>query len=232
MSGRVILLVGAALVAMGAAQPAGQAAAEGWSVGKFLGGRTVEGSGKLVTVDREVPPFERIASHGPLDVTVRIGSPQKVTITIDDNLAELVTTEVRGKELKIEVDKPCRSEKAARVEITVPALLEFSNFGSGDADITGLAGESFTYDAMGSGDLQASGRVARLEVGIKGSGDVEARDLEAGAVKVSIMGSGDAAVRAADRLDASIMGSGDVTCYGKPPQIEKHVMGSGAVILK
>jgi hypothetical protein len=232
MSRRLVLLGCAAILALAVVQPAGRAAAEGWSVSKFLGGKAVEGSGKVITQERNVSPFERISSNGPLDVAVRIGSPQKVAVTIDDNLAELVSTEVRGKTLKIEITSPCRSDRNARVEITVPALAGFSNSGSGDVNLMGLEGESFEYEIAGSGDLQASGKMGSLDVSIKGSGDVDARDLDAGSVKVSIMGSGDAVVHAAESLDASIMGSGDVTCYGKPAHVEKHVMGSGEINLR
>ncbi len=234
--GRRILKAGrsAALVALALAisLAAGQAAAEGWSVGKLLGGKTVEGSGKMVTEERQVAAFDRIESDGPLDVDIRIGSPQKVTLTIDDNLAPLVSTEVHGNKLKIEIKKACRSDTPAKVEIVVPSLAGVASYGSGDITLGALAGGAFQYEIFGSGDLKADGKVEKLDVSIAGSGDVNAQDLQAGAVKVRIMGSGDAVVLAKESLDASIMGSGDVTCFGNPPRVEKHTFGSGEINMR
>ena len=57
------------------------------------------------------------------------------------------------------------------------------------AELVGVVVEG--HWRAGSGDVQASGRVAKLDVSIAGSGDVRTRELAAGDVSVSIAGSGD-----------------------------------------
>ena len=64
--------------------------------------------------------------------------------------------------------------------------------------------------------------------GVKGSGDVDAFDLQTRNSSVVITGSGNSRVSAADKLQAKITGSGDVLYKGHP-QISQSITGSGKV---
>ena len=101
--------------------------------------------------------------------------------------------------------------------------------GSGDIQVNGLKAGELEARVTGSGDVTLKGSADRLQAEVTGSGDVHAADLSVKSAQVKVTGSGDVAVRATAELDATIMGSGDVHYYGHPPEVHKHVSGSGDI---
>jgi hypothetical protein len=118
--------------------------------------------------------------------------------------------------------------KPASVRVEVPNLDEVTVDGSADVALAGLHGASFVATVHGSGDVEASGTVDRLEYSGFGSGDAKLRDLRVKNAVIRIAGSGDVHVNASDTIDARIDGSGDVH-YLHSPTITQSVHGSGDV---
>ncbi len=186
-------------------------------------GRGIKGSGHSITVDRDVGHFSRVNLLGSTDVEVTIGSDRPVRVTSDDNLVDLIRTDVRGGELRIEPDGNLRTRVDTRVSIVVPTLKGFHLTGSGNASIHGLDEDAFEIVDVGSGSVTVDGRTESLSIRISGSGDVNAADLRSNDVAIRLFGSGDAAVFASDSLDVSIDGSGD------PADVSQNVDGSGRI---
>jgi hypothetical protein len=195
----------------------------------LFGGKHVEGSGQAKSETRTVESFEEIELSGAYDVFVTIGPEQKVELTFDDNLIDLIRTQVRGHSLRIFSKESYSSDLNCRVDITVPKLEAVSCSGSGDIDVSDLKGELFEFDLSGSGGLRVDGLVDKLEVSVSGSGDVDARELIAKDVYCSVSGSGNIRVHADSSLDGSVSGSGDISYYGSPEHISTHVSGSGRI---
>jgi hypothetical protein len=195
---------------------------------------TIKGSGKLTTEKRDIESFDRIENFISADITVRIGEPQKVELTFDDNLIDLVTTEVRGSTLEIRSERSYSSRKGCKIEIVVPSLEQVGISGSGDMNVSGLKCEDFELDIHGSGDFEGEGEVKYLSVKIHGSGDTEFRDLVSDEVSVSIYGSGDVYLDGeVAEFDVSINGSGDVDARRlEADDVTVAVYGSGDVYVK
>jgi len=199
-------------------------------VWKFVTGRDcIDGSGDLVTESRDLEEFTRIKLSGSMDLYVNVGRDQEVQLTFDDNLIDLIETEVRGKTLKIWSEESYSCSRGCRIDISVPSLETVQLSGSGDIEIYDLSGDMFEYTVSGSGDLQVSGEVAEVEIKVSGSGDVDARDLKAADVYVRVSGSGDVRVFASESFDGKVSGSGDITFYGDPEHVSRRVSGSGDI---
>jgi hypothetical protein len=198
---------------------------KGW----FKWRHTVEGSGNLVTQEREVDSFVNIDAGGSFDIEITVGPQASVEVTFDDNIVDLIDTRVRGKTLFIDSDASWSSSRGCKVEITVPLLESLSLNGSGDVDIRELKGKFFECEINGSGDIVATGEIEELEIDISGSGDVDARNLKAKNVYVRIQGSGDVDVYASEDFDGAVYGSGDIKYYGNPKYTNTHVAGSGSI---
>jgi hypothetical protein len=217
------------------------------------GAKRVEGSGTVVDQQREVGSFSAIRVSGPIDVQLRSGDKEQVSVRFDDNLQSLIeTTVVEGRaptlEIRVARDASFRARKAPVVSITFRQLEALSLSGSGDvrADrvrtddlaisiagssdvrIDDLDANTLGISIAGSGDFQASGRADTQGIRIAGSGDVRAQRLTGKVVKISIAGSGDAHVNASETLEVSIAGSGDVI-YAGSPKVTQKIMGSGSV---
>lgn len=192
-------------------------------------GHTEKGSGHLETESRDLGPFVRIQSEIGIDIQVKIGEPQNVAVTIDDNLLDNVKTRVRGKTLVISSRGSFSTSRNAQIEITVASLESISLDGSGDISVDGLNGSRFEFDLAGSGSLIASGKVQELEINVDGSGNVDTEDLAAEDVQVEVNGSGDVKVAAVKSFDGVINGSGNIVYFGDPADISTNVYGSGTI---
>lgn len=188
-----------------------------------------EGSGVLATEEREVGSFTRIALAGSPDVEVTVGEPPSVAVEADDNLIGMLSTRVRGDTLVIKIDGSCSSSLGFRVRVTVPALEAVEVTGSGDITVEGVQAERFTASVTGSGDAEVVGSTDRLVARVTGSGDLHLYDLASREAKASVTGSGDIEIRASGSLKASVTGSGDIAYAGSPPQVSRHVTGSGDI---
>lgn len=204
-------------------------AVSGLSASCIAGKPTIRGSGVVKTESRQVEQFDRLAVGGAFDVVVKIGEPQSVVISADDNLLEHVDTKVKDGQLRIDSDESLQSKQDIKVEITVKSLKAAGLAGSGDMKIDGVNGPELKLSIAGSGDVKASGAVEELEMAVAGSGSFKLEDLDAKTAKVDIAGSGDAALRVSTELKVSIAGSGDVTYIGSPATVKKSIAGSGAV---
>jgi hypothetical protein len=216
---------------------------------------TTTGSGNAATEVRAASDFQTIALRGGIDLVVRQGNSESVTVRADDDILPLVQTVVEGSgetrtlRIQFKSGESVRTKTQVVVtvdvvkleaiassgsgDITIEALktptLTMSISGSSDAALKQLDTERLAISIAGSGDVQASGRAARLEVSIAGSGDVGARELLAGDVSVSIAGSGDASVTAQRTLSVAIAGSGDVEYGGGATLAKRSIAGSGSV---
>lgn len=192
------------------------------------GFRGVKGSGVAAISTREVPAFEAIRVDGSVNVEAVAGEKQSLTLECDDNLLELIRTEVVNGVLVVKQAQPYSTTLGVVVKVAAPALKSACVSGSGDVCAKNISGKAFEVSIRGSGDVEAEGRVDALRVSITGSGDAGLQDLVCKNAEVKIAGSGDANVHAEESLKVSIAGSGDVAYHGFPT-VEKRIHGSGSV---
>ncbi len=207
----------------------GGAFAKNWqhSVGKW--GSGTKGSGDLVTQERTVEAFSRIETNLSVEMVVEVGKPQAVSLSFDDNLIDFIRTEVDGKTLVIDTEESFSSRNSVQIKVSVPAIDLIMTEGSGVIDVHNLNNKKFRIILSGSGDVHLDGTSEFIDIEINGSGDVDATELAAGDVAVTINGSGAARVAATGSLDAEVNGSGDVLYTGKPEAIYSSVNGSGKI---
>jgi hypothetical protein len=214
-------------------------------------GNTVKGSGKEVTVARQVAAFSALRLDSSVDVQAHQGTAPSVTVHADDNIEPLIETVVDGDTLVVRTKKGSGyySHHKVMVDVVFTSLTAVQQRGSGDLHIDKISGPKFESSISGSGDLQIenaqvgaftlsiagsgdvviAGTADEARFGIAGSGDINARNFAARKVNVSVSGSGDAHVNATEALEARVAGSGDVTYSGHPRDVSRHVSGSGSI---
>jgi hypothetical protein len=191
-----------------------------------------QGSGVTATETRELPAFSAIDLAGVNDVIVGIGGEQRVVVLGDDNLIELVTTEVEGGTLVIAQSQAFEAASPMRVEITVPSLDDVRLSGSGAVSIDGHDIELFAVSMSGTGVIRGSGTAGRLDVELGGTGDIELESLAAESATVELSGAGNVHVHVTGSLDARVSGTGTIFYTGSPSNVSSEVTGAGAVIEK
>ena len=190
----------------------------------------VQGSGIEATQTRSVPPFTSVDMAGTSRIDIRVGDAQKVVVHADDNLLDLVTTEVRHGRLVVDNSGDFTTRTPMTVDVTVPELDALALSGSGIVTAEGVDAESLDVRVPGVGVLVVSGTVDRLDAGLAGSGDVQLQDLIAREVTATVSGSGRLQVQATHSLDALVSGSGAIFYTGGPSSVSRDVTGTGAIV--
>lgn len=194
-----------------------------------IGYSQTKGSGNVVSQERNTGDFTGIKLTCSADLYITQGN-SSVTVKADDNIQELIATNVDNDVLEISVKgKGFRSAKKLEVHISVPSLEKIKNSGSGDIKFVNVfsANELNIY-INGSGDLTANFDVKSLELKVSGSGDVELSGVK-GNLKDTNLGSGDLDAERLKLEDCYIKnsGSGDIELEGKTNNLTVGQAGSG-----
>lgn len=197
---------------------------------QFWGGKS--GSGKIVSDVREVPDFSKVRLTGSGDVVMSKGAKREVRVEADDNIIEDVRTEVADNgTLILGMKKGSWNNVHLKYIIVNPVLEGAEISGSGSIIVeSDFDAKQMQSGISGSGSIRfKSGKTAKHDVRISGSGSIMADAIESDDVTVEISGSGSANVFAKKTLNARISGSGDVY-YKGTPEITKSIRGSGSLV--
>jgi len=196
----------------------------------FVGCRWVgiRGNGHIVTDQRAIEDFSEIHSSGAFEIEWRVGSPA-LSITTDENLLPEIEARKVENYLELRTRKPLRPTHQIKVLASSSQRIGVRISGASDLTVPALGGAKFALQASGAADVKLEGVVDELLVDISGAGDLNARALHARVVQISITGAGDALVDAADTLRVALTGAGEVTYFGNPKTVEKHITGLGSI---
>ncbi len=192
---------------------------------------TTRGSGQLATAQREVSGFTKVELAGQGELTIEQTGTESLTISAEDNLLPLLTSDVSGDTLVLGT-KPNTSivtTKPITYAVTVKNLDGLAVSGSGTMSAPKLATTELSSKISGSGTITVSGAATDQDLEISGSGQYQADGLTSKTVNARISGSGNASVMATDVLDVQISGSGSVT-YSGDPRVMQEISGSGQLI--
>lgn len=115
------------------------------------------------------------------------------------------------------------------VGVEVVGLQEVAIEGSGNVTVEDVLERRFHAEVRGSGDITVSGTVVDLRACVRGSGDIDARNLQAQCAFLQVDGSGDIDAKVLEDVDAYVRGSGDISVLGQPKRRNENVSGSGKV---
>jgi len=196
-------------------------------------GKGVSGEGKRVTKTLDLEEFSGIGVSIGAEIHLRQGNKQKVEIKAQQNIIDLIDTEIRNDKWRVRLEKGTNLKRHDGIDvyITLPMIDELSVAGAGS-----IVGETDFNDVddlevsiAGSGDIMLNGSGEDLEVSIAGSGDIDLAGFKVDDCEVSIAGSGDCEINVSGSLQVSIAGSGDVKYKGNPDKVKSSIAGSGDV---
>lgn len=209
----------------------------------------VIGTGEPVTREIPVAMLNGITLEGSMDVTVVRGDTQRVEVTAQPELIDLVKTKVDNGMWKVTTTSDYKSDREFTVRLTLPMLntviIEGSGnvmsgqvFNTGKTHLAVKGSGSIAIDTLheglleavidGSGSISVNGTCRELELTSEGSGGLHALGLAANEAELNLRGSGSAEVTVISSLEAELSGSGGLRYRGKP-EVSTKVTGSGSV---
>lgn len=188
----------------------------------------LRGNGTIKTEPRQVPNFSKLDAGGFYEIEWHPGAPS-LNLTTDENLLSHITTSVSGDQLKIDLDGAVAPTDGIKIVITSPVLTTVELSGALELTAKQLTGDKFVLQTSGAAKVTLSGQVNRLLADLTGASKLEAADLSAKDVELSVTGAGKANVTASNSLRAAITGAGKVIYGGKPQMVQKNITGAGKI---
>ena len=209
---------------------------------------TIDGNGEVVSENRKVTSFNKIDISGGYEVLLNQGNSENLEIEADENLMELIETEVKNNTLYISSTKPIGDSESLKLYITtvnledidVSGAIDLKNKGtfksenleievSGAADIDlDIEVENLTMDMSGASETTLSGSASNFDIELSGAGELQAKKLKTRNTSIDISGAGSAEVFAKKTLKVSVSGAGSVKYKGNP-KVEEDISGAGSV---
>jgi hypothetical protein len=197
--------------------------------GESIPEEKIFGSGTKTESIREVTDFTAIEMKTFGEVDVSFGQETSVTVSIDDNLVDIVDTTVMDGKLTIATKKRFSSGLGPKVSIKMPVLTDVEFLGQGAFAIREIKGDSLTIKMPGTGALTASGEVQSLYVDVSGVGNAILKKLSAKSAVFKLSGAGNIEASVVDSLKVESSGTGSIKVIGNPKDVEKKITGTGSV---
>jgi hypothetical protein len=201
-----------------------------------------------------ITSFDRIRVEGPYAVTLTSGRGPSARATGTPQGLDAVVVRVEGRTLLIQRSTsawtafPGQDRGPVTIAVTAPRLVQATLAGSGSLDVDTmrdaridltLAGsgrltvrridtDQLGASVSGSGGMILAGRAAGARVALRGSGNIDAAELQASDAIVTSEGSGDVSLTAVRTASVSTVGSGTLKIAGKPACTVRRT-GSGNV---
>lgn len=193
-------------------------------------GRTIAGSGNVVTQSRVVSGFHSVELSGDGRLYIEVGETEALTITADDNLMEYINSDVVGSRLVLDAYNHVNLDPSAEIiyRVSVKNLDEISVSGDAVGDAKGIHADRFRVRISGDGSVLVAGTTDQQDVRISGDGDYKGQSLVSKSARVDISGDGKALVVVSDNLEGNISGDGSLEYIGSP-KVEQHISGDGTI---
>jgi hypothetical protein len=195
-------------------------------------GPNIQGSGVSQTEQRDVGDITAIKCMIAAKITVTQAEQPAFSITADDNLLPIITTETVNGTLKISAEESYSTPTTVQIQIKVPMISRVEVLGCADVLLDSVTDEKLELKINGSGDIEAIGKVRSLDAQVNGCGDLRLKELQTQDSRLKINGSGDAELFVTDSLDAQVNGSGDIAYHGNPASVHSKVNGCGSIVKK
>lgn len=194
-------------------------------------GSGVRGSGTVKTETRSVSGFTNVSLTGIGTLNIRQTGTESLSITAEDNLLPLLTSDVSNGTLTLGIKQgqSIAPTKNIVYTLTVKTLNGLSISGASNVNIQGLSTNALSVTISGLAQVSVSGRAQSQTVRLSGAGAYQGRNLQTATTQLSVSGAGNATISASQTLDVTISGAGNVTYYGSP-QVTQSISGAGKVI--
>jgi hypothetical protein len=212
--------------------------------------KQLTGSGAVVSRQVPVSSFSKIQVSYAFQVRLSTGSPEAVTIRVDDNLVDDLDVGVSDDTLRIglsggtsvsratlQADVTASSVSAIETSgasaVTLVDPIRSSSFAlelSGGSRFDGaVAISGGSVQLSGASDASLTGSASTLAISASGASQLHARDLSIGALTIDLSGASHGEVNVTGTISASASGASNLTYEGSPTFTRKDVSGASQI---
>jgi hypothetical protein len=213
-------------------------------------GTGVQGDGNVKSEERTVnQPFNAIKASQGLDVYLTQGNEESIVIEADENLHELIKTEVKDNVLHIYTKKNIGHASSKKIMVGFKDISKITSTSGSDISSTNTITSEHLELNTSSGsdmklhvnttvlecnsssgsDLKLSGTTQKLMADASSGSDIKAGDLIAESSHVRATSGADITVNTSKELTADANSGGDIRYYGNPEIVNKKDSPSGSI---
>jgi len=217
----------------------------------FLG-PSIKGNGKVTEEIRTVDEFNRINVSRGMNVYITQVSPAKVVVIADNNLHEVIQTEVRGGVLKVYTDENIRWAKEKKVMVTVETIsgVETSSGSnawsqgpimSEDLELRSSSGanlnmevnaKSLKADCSSGANIRLSGLAKDAELEGSSGANLKGEELKVDRCTMKASSGANVLATVVEKLDAHASSGGNISYFGEPTSTEIKTSSGGNIFKK
>lgn len=178
----------------------------------------LNGSGQIVSQERNLPEFENVIIKSVVETNISYGTEFSVTVRTDAVAVNRVHTHVNNNTLSIDLDENINYQRIDfEVDVVMPFIDMVENRGVSNSSLQGF----FNMDEIrilhdGVGDFTVSGSASVLDLNHNGVGDLHANNFSADICHADHDGVGNMYLSVNDELDGSLSGVGNIYYQGNP----------------
>ena len=215
----------------------------------YLPVERIRGDGNVVTEERDVPEFEGIKVSTGVDVYITRGEHKTLEVEADENIQEVLITEVNNGILHVYCSKNVYRAKSLKVFASTETLNNIKISSAGDVECKGTfnadrldiglssAGNLFIdveaneidCSISSSGDVDISGSADYLYARLSSAGDLNAYDLKVEDCEISVSSAGSAKIYVTGDLKARASSAGSIYYRGDPGRIDSRSSSAGGI---
>lgn len=210
---------------------------------------SVTGDGNVVTEVRNVSDFTGISVSSGIDVYLTQGDQTEVIVEADQNLQELIITEVMGSVLHMKSEKNIRMAESKKVWVTCPVVNRIDISSAGDVngenpiktdkldiDMSSagdlhmeIEADEVSIDISSAGNVYLMGTAGSIQADLSSAGDLDAYDLIAKSADITVSSAGSAKVHVTDEASFRSSSAGDINFRGDPKILEMNSSSAGSI---
>ncbi len=213
-------------------------------------GEGTDGNGNVVTVERDISSdFDQIKVSQGLDLYITQSNDVALSIEADENLHDLIMTEVENSVLRIYSTENIRRASSKKIMLSINDISAIKATSGSDVystntievddlELNSTSGADIKLDvktqtlncrSTSGSDIRLSGTTNILIAEATSGSDIKADQLKAETSKVKATSGADISVNTSKELTARATSGGDVTYSGNPEKVSKSDSSAGSV---
>ena len=210
----------------------------------------VKGNGNVQIEKRTInESFTAIHASEGLDVYLTQGNNEDISVEADENLLDIIVTEVVDNTLKIHCKENIGRSKSQKVMVTFNDISKIVSTSGSDVystntinsenlELKSTSGSDMKLDVNTSvlnckstsgSDLKISGKTDKLIAEATSGSDIKAGNLIAQSSQVKATSGADITINTQKELTAKATSGGDIKYYGNPEKVDKSDGVSGSI---
>ena len=210
----------------------------------------VQGNGNVTTIERTLEDsFHEIEVSRGMDVYLTQSDTPMLKVQTDENLHNLIITEIENGVLKIYTSENISTAEAKKVMVNVNQLKRISSTSGSDVYSTNtifaddialsttsgadlelaLEATSTTLSSTSGSDLNVTGKTVNLKASATSGSDIRASQFQSETCEANATSGADIELHVSKKLTAKANSGGDIRYVGNPELLEKNGVTSGSV---